>query len=225
MGSDRAEMGPNAKPLILNIGCGFRKFEEGVNVDGFSACNPDVLWNLNEFPYPWDDNSVDYIYAYHVLEHLKDWWGAFRECVRIMKFGAQMEVRVPDASSDSALAYRDHLQLISLFSFDGVANRLGGRYMNSWAAEQDIVPAILTRYARVPFPEYNWMPIWLLKFCAKHFRNFIWEQRLLFMKIRPEWFNDKMVYIGHPKTEYLKKMRHYDPEKVKIKTNGKEKSL
>jgi len=194
-------MAPDAKEIVLNIGCGYKKLIGGINVDGFAACEPDVLWDLNKFPYPWKDNSVDKIYAYHIMEHLEDWWGAFKECARILKDHGTMEIRVPDPSSDSAMVYRDHLQVIGLFSFDGIINRLGGRGCNAWAASQDIVPMGLIRYAKVPFKPYNWIPIWLLKILAKHFRNFIWEQRFLFIKTKPgESLN------GHPITEYLKKM-------------------
>lgn len=201
----------DAGPVVINLGCGFRKEESFINVDGFPACKPDVLWDLNKMPYPWADNSVDQIYAYHIMEHLENWWGAFAECARILKPRGQMEIRVPDPSSDSAVVYRDHLQVIGLFSFDGILNRMGGRRLNSWAACQDVVPVVLVRYARVPFPEYNWMPIWLLRFCGKHFRNFIWEQRFLFVKVEPrDW--SKVKISGHPRTEYLKKMRKYIPD-------------
>jgi len=198
--------------IVLNIGCGYRKFVGGINVDGFPACKPDVLWDLNKTPYPWEDNSIDAIYAYHVFEHLENWWEAFSECARILKPGGQIEVRVPDPSSDTALVYRDHLQVIGLFSFDGVANRTGGRSLNSWAASQKILPVVLVRYARVPFAEYNWVPVWLLRLLGKHFRNFIWEQRFLFVKIKvDDWA--KVEIKGHPRTEYLKKMRKYKPKK------------
>ena len=212
MEASRVEMGQNAAPTIINLGCGFRKLDGGINVDGFEPCKPDVLWNLNETPYPWDDNSVDAIFAYHVFEHLENWWGAFTECARILKPGGQLEVRVPDPSSDSAMVYRDHLHVISLFSFDGIANRRGGRALNSWAAAQDIVPVVLVRYARVPFEQYNWIPVWILKFLAKHLRNYIWEQRFLFVKIKvDDW--SKVEITGHPRTEYLKKMRKPKPKK------------
>jgi SAM-dependent methyltransferase len=212
MAADRSEMAQNDKPVILNLGCGFRKHEQAINVDGFKACNPDILWDLSKFPYPWADNSIDSIYAYHVFEHISDWWGAFQECSRILKPRGQLEIRVPDPSSDSAIVYRDHLHTIGLFSFDGIPNRLGGRSLNSWAAEQEIIPLVLIRYARVPFAIYNWVPIWILKFCAKHLRNFIWEQRFLFIKIKvDDW--SKIKVDGHPKTEYLKLMRRYKPPK------------
>jgi SAM-dependent methyltransferase len=203
----------NARPLILNIGCGFRKHEDAVNIDGFAACEPDVLWDLNDFPYPWGDNTVDQIYAYHVFEHIADWWGAFRECARILKPRGELEMRVPDISSDSAIAYRDHLHQINLFSFDGVANRSGGRGMNSWAAEQEVVPMVLSRYARVPFAQYNWIPIWLIRILARHLRNFIWEQRFIFIKVKTHDGPNEIEYHGHPKTEYIKAMRPYKPEK------------
>lgn len=215
MATDNTEVAQNAKPVVINLGCGFRRFEGGINVDGFSACEPDVLWDLNKTPYPWADNSVDAIYAYHIMEHLDNWWDAFSECARILKDRGQLEIRVPDPSSDSAMVYRDHVQVISLFSFDGILNRLGGRKFNSWAASQQIVPLVLVKYARVPFQEYNWMPIWLLKFCAKHLRNYIWEQRLLFVKVKTDDLS-KVKVTGHPKTEYLKKMRKYIPKKQEV---------
>jgi SAM-dependent methyltransferase len=218
MGSDSKKVEQNVNPVVINLGCGFKKYEGGINVDGFSACDPDILWNLNETPYPWNDNSVDIIYAYHVFEHLDNWWEAFRECARILKPGGQLEIRVPDPSSDSAVVYRDHVHVISLFSFDGIANRLKGRVLNSWAASQEIPPIVLIRYARVPFAEYNWIPIWILKYFAKHLRNYIWEQRFLFVKIEVnDW--TKIEIKGHPKTEYLKLMRKPKVKK-EIKGNG-----
>lgn len=212
MAGNSVDVAPEAKPVILNLGCGWRKHGEGINVDGFMACEPDVLWDLNKFPYPWDDNSVDEIYAYHIFEHLTDWWGAFAECARILKPNGQLEIRVPDATSDTALAYRDHLHIISLVSFDGIVNRTKGRALNAWAASQEIVPMVLMRYGKVPFAEYNWMPKWLLKFCSKHFRNYIWEQRFLFKKVTDEYLT-KTELIGHPPTEYLKVMKKYRPGK------------
>ena len=212
MEASRKDVEQKIKPVILNLGCGFRKYEGGINVDGFSACKPDVLWDLNKFPYPWEDNSIDRIYAYHVFEHLENWWGTFWECSRILKLGGELEMRVPDITSDSATAYRDHLHVITLFSFDGIANRLRGRALNAWARTQDIPPMVLTRYARVPFADYNWMPKFLLRFCGKHLRNYIWEQRYLFMKIKEEQIGQK---FGHPRTEILKKMVKYkSKEKV-----------
>jgi ubiquinone/menaquinone biosynthesis C-methylase UbiE len=149
-------------------------------------CQPDVVHDLNEFPYPWDDNSVDEIEMIHVLEHLEDWWSAFLECVRILKPGGTLEIRVPDESSMSALTYRDHYHVFSLLSFHGTIDQKHGS--SAWAAEvKDSVPVKLEVYNRIPHGKYYWLfrfPFrWLGTFCANHLRNFIWEQRFLFRRL------------------------------------------
>jgi SAM-dependent methyltransferase len=182
MATDRAAMEQNDNKIVLNIGCGFRKTLGAINVDGYASCNPDVLWNLNDIPWPWEDNSIYYIQAYHIFEHIVDWWAAFNECARILRPEGILEIRMPDASSDSALTYRDHLHVFNLFSFHGTLDALRGREVNAWFNEQPPVPLHLTEYWQVPFREYFWMPNWMLKFCSKHLRNFIWEQRFKFKK-------------------------------------------
>ncbi len=81
-------------PVCLNLGCGFVHKPGFINVDLFDCCRPDVRWDLNKFPYPWDDNSVDNIEMWHVLEHLEDWWTVFLECTRILKMGGTLDIRV-----------------------------------------------------------------------------------------------------------------------------------
>ena len=92
MVADRCTLGANAQPLLLNLGCGTYRRPEYVNVDAFAVCKPDVVWDLNETPYPWPDNSVDGIMMTHVLEHLENWWGAFTECARILKPGGTLVI-------------------------------------------------------------------------------------------------------------------------------------
>ena len=180
----------NGKPVFLNLGCGFRKSKQMVNVDAFDICEPDVVHDLNVFPYPWKENSVDGIIMWHVLEHLDDWWGAFCECARISKPGSTMEIRVPDESSGTALTYRDHNHVFSVHSFHGIQDR-SGYGTNAWAMiEDNIIPLEMLHYQKIPCGEYNWMmrwPFrWLLGFCANHLRNFIHEQKFLFRKIGEE---------------------------------------
>jgi SAM-dependent methyltransferase len=127
---------------------------------------------------------VDGIEIHHVLEHIPDWWGAFKEMARILKPGGYLHIRVPDASSDSAMTYRDHHHVFNRVSFHGIMNALSGT--NEWAkTEQNSVPLKMWEYYQVPFQRYEWMVRfpWLLQFCADHLRNFIWEQRIIFIKI------------------------------------------
>ncbi len=178
-------MEQHAGKTYLNLGCGTKKFvgAEWINVDAYRSCNPDFVWDLNTTPFPWETGSIDHIYMSHILEHIPNWWPAFTECVRILKPGGTLEIRVPDESSATALTYRDHHHVFSLVSFHGVKGTKSGT--NAWAMEeQDTVPVKLTSWYRVPYHKYHWMiriP-WLLSFCADHLRNFIHEQVFIFTK-------------------------------------------
>lgn len=85
----------------LNIGCGNKKLEGYVNVDLYG--NPDVRHDLNKAPYPFKDNSVDFILCEHCLEHLKEPEMFFMEVHRILKIGGRAKIVVPH--KDSGLAY------------------------------------------------------------------------------------------------------------------------
>lgn len=184
-------MEQNVQCRVLNLGCGFRKFIGAVNVDAYDNCEPDVVWDLNKTPWEWaKDNEFDKIFAFHVMEHLPNWWEALSECGRVLKPGGTLEVRVPDESSSSALSYRDHHFIFTRYSFHGIADGagiLGSRAgTNAWAMTlEHSIPLKCIHYWRVPFKKYNWMLLfpWLLGFCAHHMRNFIWEQIIIFEKI------------------------------------------
>ncbi len=181
------------KGKSLNLGCGFTKFlgPDWINTDKYDICNPDVVHDLEVKPYPWPNDTFDYIFANHVFEHIEDWWGAFLECSRILKVGGYLEIRVPDESSSSAMTYRDHRHIFHFLSFHGVGKR-GSKTLyrsgtNAWAKTiEGTVPLEMKWYHKVPHKEYAWMSHWpfryLLAFCAGHLRNFIWEQQFIFHK-------------------------------------------
>lgn len=186
-------------PVCLNLGCGFVHKPGFINVDKYDICQPDMCWDLNKFPYPWDDFSVDNIEMWHVLEHLDDWWGVFLECARILKLGGTLDIRVPDESSRSALTYRDHLHVFARESFHGIQGRMGWG-ANAWAYEEDSqVPLEMIDYKQVPHREYYWMLRWpcrrILRFCSDHLRNFVWEQRFLFRKVVKQETKEKPFEI------------------------------
>jgi len=85
--------------MKLNIGCGFNKLDGYVNVDQFPECAPDVLWNLEETPWPLEENSVEELAAHHVLEHLgqetKVFFAIIKELYRLMSHGGRMKITVP----------------------------------------------------------------------------------------------------------------------------------
>ena len=175
---------------ILNLGCGYDKWIGAVNVDAFESCKPDVVWDLNKVPYPWDDESFDFVYASHIFEHLQNWWEAFLECVRVLKVGGQMEIRVPHESRTDALGYRDHLHIITPISFHGTYRdneKVLRSWTNAWALEQEgRVPMKWLNVGISPFKQYTWMTHvpGLARFVSKHFTNFIHEYIFMLEKIK-----------------------------------------
>lgn len=156
-----------------------------VNMDISASCHPDLQWDIAAVPWPLKSASFDKVNAFHIMEHLPDFWPAFEECARVLRVGGKLEIRTPHASSDSALTYRDHYRVFSGNSFHGSIG--SGPSTNAWAYEQyNTVPLKLIDQRLVEFKEYAWMARWcprLLHWCAKHLRNFVWEHQFIFERV------------------------------------------
>ena len=90
--------------MKLNIGSG--KFPKAgyTNVDILPEA--DVVHNLDKFPYPFADNSIELLEADHVLEHLSDPFAAMRELHRILAPNGVLKIRVPHFSR--GFTHSDH---------------------------------------------------------------------------------------------------------------------
>lgn len=106
------------RTLILDLGCSTNKSEQAFGVDIDIANNPDVVFDLNKFPYPVKDSTVDRVVAKHILEHLGDLYGIFREVHRILKKGGDFIIEVPHFSCRVAYSEPEHNRFYSYFMFD-----------------------------------------------------------------------------------------------------------
>jgi len=111
--------------MRLNLGCGFNRLPDYINVDKFKECSPDQVVDLDLHPWPWNDESVTEIQAYHVLEHLGETTAGFieimRDMYRVLCNGGLVHITVPHARSDGFLGDPTHVRIInanvmSLFS-------------------------------------------------------------------------------------------------------------
>lgn len=121
--------------MRLNLGCGNRKLDGWLNVDGEAACAPDQVVNLEAFPWPWPDSSVDEVMFSHVLEHLGAevgvYLGIVKELYRVCRDGAKVTVVVPHPRHDHFLNDPTHVRPITpqgLELFSQARNR-------EWAAK------------------------------------------------------------------------------------------
>lgn len=85
----------------LNLGAGniIENPEKWINHDRHKH-RPEIeaLWNLNNLPWPWKDESMDQVTAKAVFEHIDiDLLQAIDECWRILKAGGVLYVKLPNA--------------------------------------------------------------------------------------------------------------------------------
>ena len=106
----------------LDIGCGNNKIPGSTYVDFDPKANPDILHDLNKFPYPIADDSFDEIYAKHIIEHLDDPIGFMKEMARILKPGGTIFVETPHFSSRVAYSEPQHTLFFSYFITAGYWN-------------------------------------------------------------------------------------------------------
>ncbi len=85
-------------PTKLNLGCGEDKKEGFLNVDWTVLVKPDLVCDLNTLPYPFPDNTFEYIEASHVLEHLERPFAIMKELHRILVPQGVLNVKVPHFS-------------------------------------------------------------------------------------------------------------------------------
>lgn len=89
-----------------------------VTLDMNADHKPDVVWNMEEIPLPFEDNSADEIHAYEVLEHMGrqgDWrffLAQFEDFWRILKPGGLLFASTPHPTSPWAFGDPGHTRLI-----------------------------------------------------------------------------------------------------------------
>jgi SAM-dependent methyltransferase len=103
---------------ILHIGAGAKKIRGAVTLDINPRLNPDVVWDLNEFPYPFADSEFDLAVCEHVIEHLQNVILVMEELHRVTRAGGRVLVRVPHFSSLNFNTDPTHVHAFSSRSFD-----------------------------------------------------------------------------------------------------------
>ena len=106
------------QPKILQIGAGRKTLAGAVTLDINPRVEPDVVWDLNDFPYPFDSNTFDIVLCEHVLEHLDNVIRVMEELHRILKPRGRVWVRVPHFSSLNFNTDPTHIHAFSSRSFD-----------------------------------------------------------------------------------------------------------
>ena len=103
--------------MKINFGCGFNKKSGYLNVDKFDTCSPDLLADLDVFPWPLDSDSVDESFFNHSLEHMAASADGFiqlmQELYRVSKHQAIIQIHVPHPRHDNFIGDPTHVRIIT----------------------------------------------------------------------------------------------------------------
>lgn len=106
--------------MKLNIGSGYKRYHNYINIDSDVNCNPDILINLDDqyLKLPIDSDIVSEIIAHHILEHIGDgFFKLLQELYRVCKNGAIIDIRVPHPNHEAFLADPTHKRPILVETF------------------------------------------------------------------------------------------------------------
>jgi len=104
--------------MKLDIGCGISKKVGFIGVDKLLLPGVDIRHDLNTFPYPFKDKSIDEIWMDQTLEHLSDPVRVIEELYRICKNGALITVGVPYFRSFYSVIDPTHKNFFSTYWFN-----------------------------------------------------------------------------------------------------------
>jgi SAM-dependent methyltransferase len=105
-----------------------KKGEDYIGIDYVKVDGIDIVHNLNTYPWPFEDNSVDELFCSHYVEHIphdifnptdtRDGLIQFMdECYRILKPGGKLTIQVPFGSSIRAFQDPTHRRFLFKESF------------------------------------------------------------------------------------------------------------
>jgi predicted SAM-dependent methyltransferase len=105
----------------LNMGCGFKKLFDHWNVDIEQKCNPDQVLDLDQTPWPFEDNFFTKITCDNILEHLgqnpKVFTNIIKEMYRVSQDKAEWYICVPHHRCDLFWDDYTHVRPLSAKTF------------------------------------------------------------------------------------------------------------
>lgn len=109
-----------AAPLAtrLNLGSGAARRADCLNVDRNAQARPDLVWDLDTYPYPLPTGHFEHIYALDVVEHLADIPAFMSEAHRLLRAGGVLEITTPHFSCSNSYTDPTHRWHLGYFAFD-----------------------------------------------------------------------------------------------------------
>jgi predicted SAM-dependent methyltransferase len=103
--------------LKLDLACGQTKQDGFLGVDRVPLDGVDQVVNLEAFPWPWKDASVEVVHCSHYVEHTPDLIAFMNELGRILIPGGTAQIIAPYYTSMRAWQDPTHVRAISEATF------------------------------------------------------------------------------------------------------------
>lgn len=150
----------------LNFGCGKDIKDGWINVDIQKSKNINKSFDFNKFPYPFSNNSFDYILIDNVLEHLEKPQDVINELHRIAKKNAILKIIVPYYNTYYAYVDITHLHFFNEDTFLNLFEK--NRYEFDQTKKFKIV-----EIKSIPQRYLKWLPKRFLNLLKRLFGNII----------------------------------------------------
>jgi len=89
-----------AAVMKVNLGCGWAftndRGPEWIDVDRVALASHVMIYDLDQFPWPWETDSVEEVIANHVIEHCHDRTTFIEELFRVCCHGALVHMGAPN---------------------------------------------------------------------------------------------------------------------------------
>jgi hypothetical protein len=151
------------KKLKLNLGCGGSKIDNFINIDNEESTEPDILHDLMNFPWPFEDNSVDHIVAKDILEHVgntpTDFINVLKEMYRVSTDNAVWEIQFPHHRCDIAYDDPTHVRRLTHTTFRLFDQKRALEFKKEKRAE---TPLALIHDIDIEIVDmkHEWVPLW-----------------------------------------------------------------
>jgi hypothetical protein len=140
--------------MFLDLGSGQIGAKEGYEgVDKFPYIDVAHLVDLESFPWPWEDSTVEGIHCAQLVEHVRDLVGFMGEMWRVCKDGAEIHIAHPYQFNVRAWQDPTHVRAINEVSFF--------YFSKEWRQERDEfgVDVDFSVEDVVAIPEPSWQKI------------------------------------------------------------------
>ncbi len=169
----------------LNVGGALRRFANCITLDCDAQTKPDVHWNMENTPLPFQAETFDCIFGSHVFEHVRNFVPLVEDFHRILKPGGFLISITPHMGSDDAWACPHHVRAFDentwyyfdqrLYNNQSIDSAGYGAWQN-YRGNFNVIEVAL-----VPYPEFHADPE--LDFKKKHWRNVIQEVHAVLQKV------------------------------------------